>query len=150
MPTFNEFSDPRLVALYDTLNPFVTDTDFYLRLAAELQVASILDVGCGMGLLARELAERGYRVIGVDLSSAMFNVARHRLGSEKVRWVEEDARLLGEIRDEAGRWYACKAQRFHRINSMRQYGSSLGASYKEGVGRLAVKPPCPSLRVSVC
>ncbi len=102
MPTFDEFSDPRLVALYDTLNPFAADTEFYLRLAAELRAASIVDVGCGTGLLACELAERGHRVIGVDPSSAMLDVARHRPGSERVRWVEGDARRLGEVGDEAG------------------------------------------------
>lgn len=101
MPTFDEFSDPRLVALYDTLNPFAADTEFYLRLAADLRAASIVDVGCGTGLLACELAERGHRVIGVDPSSAMLDIARHRPGSEKVRWVEGDARRLGEVGDEA-------------------------------------------------
>lgn len=102
MPIFDEFSDPRLVELYDTLNPFAADTEFYLRLAVELQAASIVDVGCGTGLLACELAERGHRVIGVDPSSAMLDVARRRPGSERVRWVEGDARRLGEVGDEAG------------------------------------------------
>lgn len=83
------------------MNPFAADTEFYLRLAAELRAASIVDVGCGTGLLACELAERGHRVIGVDPSSAMLDVAHHRPGSERVRWVEGDARRLGEVGDEA-------------------------------------------------
>ena len=101
MPTSDEFSDPRLVALYDVLNPFAVDTEFYLRLAAELRASSIVDIGCGTGLLACELAGRGHQVIGVDPSSAMLDVARHRLGSERVRWVEGDARRLGEVWAEA-------------------------------------------------
>ena len=102
MPTFAEFSDPRLAALYDALNPFAADTRFYLRLAAELRAARVVDVGCGTGLLTCELAGRGRRMIGVDPSSAMLDVARHRAGSEGVRWMKGDARRLGEVVDEAG------------------------------------------------
>lgn len=43
-------------------------------------VASVLDVGCGTGLLAAELIARGCRVVGVDASPAMLARARHRLG----------------------------------------------------------------------
>ncbi len=40
----------------------------------------MLDLCCGTGLLARELAARGYRVVGVDASEAMLELARDRLG----------------------------------------------------------------------
>ena len=43
---------------------------------------SVLDLGCGSGLLAVELIERGYSVVGVDASEAMLAVARKRLGPE--------------------------------------------------------------------
>jgi predicted TPR repeat methyltransferase len=48
--------------------------------AAEEKVASVLDVCCGTGLLAAELAARGYRVTGVDASEAMLARARRLLG----------------------------------------------------------------------
>ena len=44
-------------------------------------VHAVLDVCCGTGLLAGELIERGYRVVGVDASEAMLDVARDRLGA---------------------------------------------------------------------
>ena len=47
-------------------------------------VRSVLDLGCGSGLLAAELVTRGYRVVGVDASEAMLVVARERLGSDVV------------------------------------------------------------------
>lgn len=95
--TFSEFSDPRLVAIYDTVNPFAADTEFYLRLTAELSAGPIVDIGCGTGLLTCELAKRGHRIIGVDPSSAMLAVARRRPGGERVRWIEGDTRRLWEI-----------------------------------------------------
>jgi SAM-dependent methyltransferase len=48
--------------------------------ADEDAVADILDVCCGTGLLAAELAARGYRVTGVDASEAMLARARRLLG----------------------------------------------------------------------
>jgi hypothetical protein len=48
-----EFTDPRLVAIYDTVNSYANDTQprFYLQLAAELGAASIVDLGCGAARL---------------------------------------------------------------------------------------------------
>jgi len=40
---------------------------------------SILDVGCGPGWLSEFLARFGYRVTGIDLSTAMIEIARERL-----------------------------------------------------------------------
>jgi predicted RNA methylase len=56
MPTFSEFSDPQLVALYDTVNPIAEYETFYVDLAAGLSASSIIDIGCGTGLLTCELA----------------------------------------------------------------------------------------------
>ena len=45
---------------------------------------TVLDIGCGTGLLAAELIARGYLVAGVDGSAAMLERARHLLGPEPV------------------------------------------------------------------
>jgi len=47
-------------------------------------VRTVLDLGCGTGLLAAELALLGYRVVGVDSSPAMLARARERLGEDVV------------------------------------------------------------------
>ncbi len=89
------YVDPRLVALYDIDNPRGPDTDVYVTLAAELDAQRILDLGCGTGLLTRELASPGREVTGVDPASAMLAHARKQPGAERVQWLEGDASALG-------------------------------------------------------
>ena len=74
MPTPSEFFDPRLVAVYDTLN-------FYLDLAAELSASAIVDIGGGTGLFTCEPAEHGHRLIGVASSGAMLGAEMRRVES---------------------------------------------------------------------
>lgn len=60
----------------------------------------ILDLACGQGRHAIELARRNYEVTGLDLSSYLLEVARERAEASrlKVRWVLGDMRrpLAGE------------------------------------------------------
>jgi 2-polyprenyl-3-methyl-5-hydroxy-6-metoxy-1,4-benzoquinol methylase len=79
------YTDPRMVALYDTLCGWSADRDFYLSLADET-VASVLDAGCGTGLLTVAFVRDGRRVVGVDPAEAMLAVARQRPGGGKIRW----------------------------------------------------------------
>ena len=39
----------------------------------------VVDLGCGSGIWARELADAGYQVTGVDISPAMIEIARQRV-----------------------------------------------------------------------
>jgi SAM-dependent methyltransferase len=63
----------------------------------------ILDLPCGQGRHAIELARRGYQVTGVDLSQYMLGVARERAEAAgvRVRWLAGDMRepLAGETFD---------------------------------------------------
>jgi SAM-dependent methyltransferase len=92
---FEEYSDSRLVAVYHSWDPSRRDHAFYCDLAAAVSAASVVDLGCGTGQLAAELARRGHRVTGIDPSPAMLAVAGRRDGGDRVRWVEGDASCLG-------------------------------------------------------
>jgi 2-polyprenyl-6-hydroxyphenyl methylase/3-demethylubiquinone-9 3-methyltransferase len=47
----------------------------YVELAAGLTDAHVLDVGCGGGILSEAMARGGARVLGIDLSQAVLDVA---------------------------------------------------------------------------
>jgi SAM-dependent methyltransferase len=85
------FHDPELVQFYDAENGWGDDTRYCLRLAEG--AASVLDLGCGTGLLAAALG--GTREVwGVDPAAAMLDVAARRDGGQGVTWVEADARSV--------------------------------------------------------
>jgi SAM-dependent methyltransferase len=93
----DEYLDPRLVEQYHLENPRGPDADFYVQLAAELDAHRIIDLGCGTGLLTRELAIPGREVIGVDPSPAMLAFARRQPRAGRVRWVEGEASAIGTL-----------------------------------------------------
>ena len=54
----------------------------YVQNAIALRDAKVIDVGCGGGILAESMARAGARVLGIDLSQAVLDVARlHALES---------------------------------------------------------------------
>lgn len=77
-------------ASYDPIASFYDDhwTERYQPLAFEIlrdvlletlaPGASILDVGCGTGVISQSLSHHGYRVVGIDISPEMVRHARMR------------------------------------------------------------------------
>jgi SAM-dependent methyltransferase len=55
---------------------------------------SCLDLGCGTGIAIPGLLKRGWRVVGVDLSSDQLRVARQRAGPPAAVLVVADASVL--------------------------------------------------------
>ncbi|MGR3875498.1 class I SAM-dependent methyltransferase [Streptomyces graminifolii] len=85
------FAHPRLAAIYDPLDPDRSDLDAYLQMAEEFEARRVLDIGCGTGVFALLLADRGTEVVGVDPARASIEVARAKPESERVRWICGDA-----------------------------------------------------------
>ena len=88
------FDEPRLAAIYDALDPDRSDLDAYLAMIAEFGARSVLDLGCGTGVFALLLADRGIEVIGVDPAGASLDVARAKPGAERVTWIHGDASAI--------------------------------------------------------
>jgi SAM-dependent methyltransferase len=93
---------PGYLALYDEYLAERTpvEIDGLEALLALRPPLGILDLPCGQGRHAIELARRGYDVTGVDLSPFMLKVAEERAQSEgvRVRWLSGDMRqpIAGE------------------------------------------------------
>jgi len=62
--------------------------------------APLLDIPCGSGRHARELAARGYRMTGIDLSEESLEEARQ--AAPAVRWIHGDIREIAWMREFAG------------------------------------------------
>jgi SAM-dependent methyltransferase len=88
------FDDPRLAAVYDALDPDRSDLDAYVAMIDEFGARSVLDLGCGTGVFALLLADRGIHVIGVDPARASLDAARAKPGADRVRWIHGDASAI--------------------------------------------------------
>ncbi|MBM3317725.1 MAG: methyltransferase domain-containing protein, partial [Candidatus Eisenbacteria bacterium] len=71
----------------------LAEVDFLLEELSLPTGGSVLDVGCGTGRHAVELARRGYAVTGLDLSAQMLCQAARAAQSAgaRVEWVHADA-----------------------------------------------------------
>lgn len=87
----------RLAAVYDALDGVRDDLENYVAIVDELGARRMLDVGCGTGTFAVILAGRGLDVVAVDPSFASLEVARAKVGADRVRWIHGDASSLPDL-----------------------------------------------------
>jgi len=72
-------------------NPWIADQ---LARAFGARPVRVLDLGCGGGFLANDLAARGHEVTGLDTTAENLTVARARDGTGRVSYVRGDALAL--------------------------------------------------------
>ena len=58
------------------------------RVPKDLSGLSVLDAGCGTGMMTKELAERGADVVAIDISPSLIEIARKRLSPDLVQYVD--------------------------------------------------------------
>ncbi|MCL7495491.1 MULTISPECIES: bifunctional 2-polyprenyl-6-hydroxyphenol methylase/3-demethylubiquinol 3-O-methyltransferase UbiG [Streptomyces] len=139
------FRDPQLAALYDPLDPDRRDLEAYLHLAAELGARHVLDIGCGTGVLALLLADRGIEVVGVDPARASLDVAKAKPGGDRVRWICGDATALPPLRADLATMTANVAQAIVDPQTWRQTLKGAREALRPG-GHLAFETRDPSRR----
>ena len=61
---------------YDRYRPSYPDPLIDELLGPEPEALTVLDVGCGTGIASRQMAERGARVLGVEVAPRMAEIAR--------------------------------------------------------------------------
>jgi SAM-dependent methyltransferase len=83
------FTEPDLAALYDLFCAWDRRRDFEFYLPMVAAAGSVLDVGCGTGMLLRRARRDGHagRLCGLDPAAAMLAVAR---AAGDVEWLQGD------------------------------------------------------------
>jgi 2-polyprenyl-3-methyl-5-hydroxy-6-metoxy-1,4-benzoquinol methylase len=81
---------------HDFTKNTTAEVDFLVNELGISPGQSVLDVGCGTGRHSIELARRGYRMTGVDVSVGMLDEARKQAAAAgvDVTWIESDATML--------------------------------------------------------
>jgi cyclopropane fatty-acyl-phospholipid synthase-like methyltransferase len=93
--TFFDHHAPQYMDNVFTKNT-LAEVDFLLEELNLPPGSAILDMGCGTGRHSVELARRGYRMTGVDLSAGMLAEAEKaaQAAGVTVAWVQSDARAF--------------------------------------------------------
>lgn len=91
------YSDDEAAALYDVLNPWGAGDAFYLALVMDAR--SVLDLGCGTGILLGRAREAGHegRLCGVDPDRSRLDAARRRRAD--VEWFAATAGAMTFARE---------------------------------------------------
>ena len=63
-------------SIYDGLNTFLSDLQFYKKWLPKNRDAKILELCCGTGRLTLPIAKEGYNICGVDYTSSMLEQAK--------------------------------------------------------------------------
>lgn len=83
---------------YDFAATLESQNDFFTKnLSASKGTA--LDIGCGSGILASELAKYYDRVVAVDLSEKLLDIARHKRPAPNIEYIQMDVSSLEELED---------------------------------------------------
>ncbi|WP_245833100.1 class I SAM-dependent DNA methyltransferase [Oceanobacillus timonensis] len=92
----------KMAEVYDELMEHVPYDDWMVMIQQMIArtkspVQSIMDVGCGTGIITRKLAAGGYTMTGVDQSGEMLRQAqKETVSADNIDWVEADITKLDD------------------------------------------------------
>lgn len=139
------FSNPRLAATYDLFERDRSDLDLYHDIVDELGAKQVLDVGCGTGSFACQLANRGIGVVGLDPAKASLDIARKKEGGDLVAWHHGVAETLPPLNVDLAVMTANVAQVFVTTAEWETNLIAIAAAVRPG-GYLVFETRDPSVR----
>lgn len=118
--------------VYDQINPWGKDDEFFLALLKKLQINKIADLGCGTGRLTSHFAKAGYHITAVDPNEEAIEYAKNKEYPGEVSWVVGDSSSLKSNAFEAVIMTANVAQVFLTDKSWQHTISEVYRALKPG------------------
>ncbi len=92
------FSNPRLARVYDFFDGKRTDLIHYLEIVNELDLKSVLDIGCGTGTFTSLLAKNGFAVYGIDPAEASIDIAKKKPFANNVQFILGTVQTITDLK----------------------------------------------------
>ena len=83
--------------VYDQLNHWGIDDDFFMELLKSTQSKMVADLGCGTGRITVEMAKAGYRVTAIDPNAEALEYAKQKAYAQDVSWIVGDSADLEPV-----------------------------------------------------
>mgnify|MGYP003531263107 CR=1 FL=1 len=80
--------------VYDQVNGWGKDDEFFLELLKKSNVKTIADLGCGTGRLTTHFAQAGYQITAIDPNEEAIEYARNKACPGEVMWIVGDSTNL--------------------------------------------------------
>lgn len=118
--------------VYDQINHWGKDDEFFLSLLNKINVKKVADVGCGTGRLTTHFAKAGYQVTAIDPNREAIEYAKSKKYQNEVIWMIGDSTNLQENAFEAVIMTANVAQVFLTEDSWQKTISDAYRALKSG------------------
>lgn len=80
--------------VYDQINRWGKDDDFFLELLKKTNVKKIADLGCGTGRLTSQFARAHYQITAIDPNKEAIEYAKNKEYPGEVSWIVGDSSYL--------------------------------------------------------
>ncbi|WP_062106097.1 class I SAM-dependent methyltransferase [Bacillus niameyensis] len=80
--------------VYDQINRWSKDDEFFLALLKKLNIKKLADLGCGTGRLTSHFAKVGYHITAVDPNEEAIEYAKSKEYPSEVSWIVGDSSNL--------------------------------------------------------